>query len=287
MHAKMGDNQFEQKTQYETIFVEKKKDEMVGIVTLNRPPHNRVTMQMMNEAMEAVGAFDADPDIRLIMIKGAGEDFSRGGDVEEILGKQGWEANQFFMTVVKTAKSLRNAAKPTMAVVHGWTTAAGMVTAMNCDLVIAAENTLMGSTAIDFGLFCPWGPMSIMPRIVGTKKSFELGATGGLVSAEQALGHGVINRMVPLEKLDEAAMEFAAEITCKSLTAMMLHKKTFYAAQDMEYNKALDFGAAAMVMYHMTPEATEGMQAFLEGRKPVWDIDGYTSDWSVRRKSDK
>ncbi|HVY98377.1 MAG TPA: enoyl-CoA hydratase/isomerase family protein [Dongiaceae bacterium] len=270
---------------YETILTEKNKNAMVGIVTLNRPPHNRVTMQMMNEAMDAIGKFDADPDIRLIMLKGAGEDFGRGGDVEEILGKEGWEANQFFMTVVKTAKSLREAAKPTMAVVHGWTTAASMVTAMNCDLVIAADNTLMGATAIDFGLFCPWGPISIMPRQVGPKRSFELGATGALVPASHLVENGVVNRMVPLAKLDEAAMEFAAEITCKSPTAMMLHKRTFYAAQDMEYQKALEFGAAAMVQYHHTPEAREGMQAFLEGRKPSFAIDGYTSDWSVRRNS--
>lgn len=273
-------------TQYEFVIAEKLEKEMVGVVTLNRPPHNRITMQMMNEALDAVGTFDADPDIRLIMIKGAGDDFGRGGDVEEILSKDGWEANQFFMTVVKVAKSLRAASKPTMAVVHGWTTAASMVTAMNCDLVIAAENTIMGATAIDFGLFCPWGPVSIMPRIVGPKRSFEVGATGELVPADHLLEKGVINRMVPLEKLDEEAMKFAAEITCKSPTAMMLHKKTFYAAQDMEYEKALDFGAAAMVQYHHTPEAREGMKAFLENREAEFEIDGWSSDWSVRRKGD-
>ncbi len=269
----------------EYIKVEKKKSEMVGIVTLNRPPHNRITLPMMQEALKAVAEFDADPDIRLIMIKGAGEDFGRGGDVEAILNCKGWEANQFFMTVVQVAKSLRAAAKPTMAVVHGWTTAASMVTAMNCDLVIAADNTLMGATAIDFGLLCPWGPISIMPRIIGPKRSFELGATGELVPADHLLAHGVVNRVVPLKDLDAAASKFAAEITCKSPTAMMLHKKTFYAAQDMEYNKALDFGAAAMVQYHMTPEAVEGMKAFIEKREPNWDIDGYTSDFGVRRKS--
>ncbi|WP_250482307.1 enoyl-CoA hydratase/isomerase family protein [Caballeronia sp. GACF5] len=270
---------------YACINVEKNTEKMVGIVTLNRPPHNRLTMQMMNEVLEAVGIFDADPDIRLIMIKGAGEHFGLGGDVAEINSKEGWEANQFFMTVVKTAKALRAAAKPTMAVVHGLTTSGNMVVAMNCDLVIAADNTVMGATAIDFGLFCPWGPISIMPRIVGTKRSFEVGATGRLVPAQDLYDHGVINRLVPLDKLDEEAMEFAATITCKSPTAMMLHKKTFYAAQDMEYNKALDFGAAAMVQYHMTPEAKEGMQAFLEGRTPEYEITGYSSDWSVRRKT--
>jgi enoyl-CoA hydratase/carnithine racemase len=275
------------KGQYKNVLVEKRKNAMVGVVTLNNPPHNRLTMQMMNEAMHAVGRFDADPDIRLIMIKGAGEDFGRGGDVAEIITKEGWEATQFYLTVVKTAKALREAAKPIMAVVHGWTTAGSMVVAMNCDIVIAADNTQMGSTAIDFGLFCPWGPMTIMPRQVSTKRSFELGATGALVDAKHLLENGVINRMVPLAKLDEAAMEFAAEITCKSPTAMMLHKKTFYAAQDMEYGKGMDFGAAAMVQYHHTPEAKEGMSAFLEGRKPNWEIDGYTSDWSVRRSAAK
>lgn len=274
-------------SEYELVIAEKLKEEMVGIVTLDRPPHNRLTMQMMNEALDAVGKFDNDPDIRLIMIKGAGEHFGLGGDVAEILSKEGWEANQFFMTVVKTAKALRAAAKPTMAVVHGLTTSGNMVVAMNCDLVIAADNTIMGATAIDFGLFCPWGPISIMPRIVGTKRSFELGATGRLVPAQDLYDHGVINRLVPLDKLDEEAMKFAATITSKSPTAMMLHKKTFYAAQDMEYGKALDFGAAAMVQYHHTPEAREGMKAFLEGRRPEFEIDGYTSDWSVRRDFDK
>lgn len=271
-------------SEHEFIITEKKTEEMVGIVTLNRPPHNRITLPMMHEVMTAVGKFDDDPDIRLIMIKGAGQDFGRGGDVEAILGCEGWEANQFFMTVVQVAKSLRAASKPTMAVVHGWTTAASMVTAMNCDLVIAADNTVMGATAIDFGLFCPWGPISIMPRIVGTKRSFEVGATGRLVPAKDLFDHGVINRLVPLEDLDEQAMKFAAEITCKSPTAMMLHKKTFYAAQDMEYEKALDFGAAAMVQYHMTPEAREGMRAFLEEREPGFEIDGYGKGWSVRRR---
>ena len=273
------------KSEYEFIIVEKKKVEMVGIVILNRPPHNRITLPMMHEILNAVSMFDADPDIRLIMIKGAGNDFGRGGDVKAILDCEGWEANQFFMTVVDVAKSLRAASKPTMAVVHGWTTAASMVTAMNCDLVIAADDTVMGATAINFGLLCPWGPISIMPRIVGTKRSFELGATGELVPAEHLLEHGVVNRLATRDKLDESAMEFAAEITCKSPTAMMLHKKTFYAAQDMEYGKALDYGAAAMVQYHMTPEAKEGMNAFLEDREPEWNIDGYSSDYSVRRKS--
>jgi enoyl-CoA hydratase/carnithine racemase len=270
--------------QYETIDVEKKKKEMVGVVTLNRPPHNRVTLQLMQDVLDAVARFDADPDVRVIMIRGAGKDFSRGGDVEELAACKGWEANQFFMTVAEMAKALRRATKVTIAVCHGWTTAAGMVTAMSCDLVVAAEDTLMGSTAIDFGLLCPWGPIAIMPRQIGLKKSFELGVTGCLLSAEELLARGVVNRVVPLDKLDEEAMKLAAVITSKSPTAVLLHKRLFYAAQDMEYTKALDFGAATMVQYHQTEEAQEGMRAFLENRAQNLKVTGYSTDFSVRRK---
>jgi len=272
--------------QHETIIVEKRQKEMVGVITLNRPPHNRVTLPMMHEVLEAVGQFDADPDIRVIMFKGTGDDFSRGGDVEALAACKGWEANQFFMTVAEMAKALRRATKVTISVCHGWTTAAGMVIAMSCDMVVAADDTVMGATAIDFGLLCPWGPISIMPRQVGIKKSFELGITGGLVSAEQLLAHGVVNRVVPLAHLDEEAMKLTAIVTSKSPTAVLLHKKLFYAAQDMEYGKALDFGAATMVQYHQTEEAQEGMRAFLENRPPNWKITGYTSAFAVKRNGD-
>lgn len=274
--------QSEQKMNYRDILVEKK--EHVGIITLNRPPENRIVLPMLLEIRTAVEELDADEEILLIMIKGAGKDFSRGGDVEVLLSLKDWEANQFFMTLIDTVKSFRQVTKPIMAVVHGWATAAGMVIALGCDLLVASEDASFGATAINFGLFCFFGPPTLLPPLLGPKKAFELGVTGDLLSAHEAEQRGMANLVVPRDKLDEEAWQLARKITSKSPTAILLGKRCFYACQDMEYQKALDHGASVMVQYHMTEEAREGMRAFLENRKPQWGVVGTGSDLSVKRR---
>jgi len=267
---------------YKSILVEKR--DRVGIITLNRPPENRLVLQMLQEIMNATADFDADENISLIMVKAAGRDFSRGGDVQALLDLKDWEANQFFMTLIDTVKAFRRATKPIMAVVHGWATAAGMVIALGCDLVVASEDASFGATAINFGLFCFFGPPTLLPPLIGPKKAFELGVTGDLLSAREADQRGMVNLVVPREKLDEEARKLADKIVSKSPTAILLGKRCFYACQDMESQKALDHGASVMIQYQMTEEAREGMRAFLENRKPQWAVAGTRSDLSVKRK---
>ena len=267
---------------YKNILAEKR--DRVGIITLNRPPENRLVLQMLQEIMSATADFDADENISLIMVKAAGKDFSRGGDVQALLDLKDWEANQFFMTLIDTVKAFRRATKPVMAVVHGWATAAGMVIALGCDLVVASEDASFGATAINFGLFCFFGPPTLLPPLIGPKKAFELGVTGDLLSAREADQRGMVNLVVPREKLDEEAWKLADKIVSKSPTAIILGKRCFYACQDMESQKALDHGASVMIQYQMTEEAREGMRAFLENRKPQWAVAGTRSDLSVKRK---
>jgi len=171
-----------------------------------------------------------------------------------------------------------------MAVVHGWATAAGMVVALGCDLVVASEDASFGATAINFGLFCFFGPPTLLPPLIGPKKAFELGVTGDLLSAHEAEQRGMVNRVVPRDKLDEEAWQLAQKIASKSPTAIVLGKRCFYACQGMESQKALEHGASVMIQYHMTEEAREGMRAFLENRKPQWKVAGTRSDLSVKRK---
>jgi enoyl-CoA hydratase/carnithine racemase len=270
---------------YENLLIDKK--EKVGIITLNRPPENRLTVPLMREVKAAVEHLDADREVLLIMIKGSGPDFSKGGDVEAMLQCTDWESNQFFMTLIDMAKSFRGATKPIMAVIHGWATAGGMVTALACDMIVASEDAVIGATAIDFGLYCFFGPPTMLPPLVGPKKAFEMGMTGELLPASEAERRGVINRVVPKDRLDEAAWELARKITSKSPTAVLLGKRCFYACQDVEYQKALDHGASVMVQYHMTEEAKEGMRAFLEKRKPQFNVCGYSSDLCVERKKSR
>jgi enoyl-CoA hydratase/carnithine racemase len=269
---------------YKDILVENR--ERVGIITLNRPPENRLVLPMLREITNATEEFDADENISLIMIKAAGKDFSRGGDVQALLDLKDWEANQFFMTLIDTVKAFRRATKPIMAVVHGWATAAGMVIALGCDLVVASEDASFGATAINFGLFCFFGPPTLLPPLIGPKKAFELGVTGDLLSAQEADRRGMINLVVPREKLDEEAWKLADKIVSKSPTAILLGKRCFYACQDMETQKALDHGASVMIQYQTTEEAREGMRAFLENRKPQWGVAGTRSDLSVKRKKE-
>ncbi len=267
---------------YRDILVEKK--DHIGIITLNRPPENRFVLSMLQEMRNATEEFDADDEVSLIMVKAAGKDFSRGGDVEALLDLKDWEANQFFLTLIDTVKTFRQATKPVMAVVHGWATAAGMVVALGCDLVVASEDASFGATAINFGLFCFFGPTTLLPPLIGPKKAFELGVTGDLLPAHEAEQRGMVNHVVPRDKLDEEAWQLAQKIASKSPTAIVLGKRCFYACQGMESQKALEHGAAVMVQYHMTEEAREGMRAFLENRKPQWKVVGSRSDLSVKRK---
>jgi enoyl-CoA hydratase/carnithine racemase len=268
---------------YEHICIERK--EKVGIITLNRPPENRLFLPLFREIKQGLEKLDADEDVLLIMIQGAGKDFSRGGDIAEIVELRDWETNEFFMNLIEMIKTFRQTTKPIMAVVHGWATAGGMLIALACDLIVASDDACFGATGIDFGLFCFFGPPTMLPPLIGPKKAFEMGMTGDLMSAVEAERRGMVNKVVPREKLSEAAWELARKITSKSPSAIVLGKRCFYACQDIEYHKALDHGASVIVQYQITEEATEGMRAFLENRKPRWRISGTRSDLSVKRRN--
>lgn len=258
---------------YQYILIEKKSAEKLGIITLNRPEKgNRLNLQLLKEISAALKDLDADEDVMVIMVKGAGKDFCMGADVEELVNLDGISANEFFYALLDAQKTFRNITKPTIGVIQGYATAGGFVIALSCDLVVASEKARFGSTAINVGLFCFWGPTVHLPRIIGTKRAFELGMTGDLVDAVKAEQWGIINRVAPEDKLDEAATELAKKITSKSPLSILMGRRAFYACQDMEYAKGLEQGTAAMVMLMGTNDAKEGMRAFLEKRKPQWKM---------------
>lgn len=267
--------------EYEFVIVEKIIEERAGVITLNKPPDNRPNLQMFREIKAAIEQHDADEDVLVILLKANGPDFSRGGDVGFILPLEDWEANEFFLTIVEMVKTFNAASKTIIAVIHGWATAAGMVMSLASDMIVASEDAVIGATAVDFGLYCYFGPPTMLPPLVGPKKAYEMGVTGELIPAKEAQQRGIVNRVVPKEKLDEEAMELARVITSKSPTALLLAKRCFYSCRDVEYVKALEHGAVVMGQYHMTSEAKEGMDAFLTGRKPKWNVTGACSDLSV------
>ncbi len=187
---------------YETIIAQTLEGHVASI-TLNRAEEmNTFSSQMAEELYDALNAFEAACDVRVIIVKGAGRAFCAGIDVNELKGKT---TNQYREWIEKMEAPLVLISKmqtPVIAQVHGAAAANGMGLVAAADLAIAADNVKMGLTAINVGLNCV-GPVIPVARCVGQKKALELLLYGELIKADQALALGLVNRIVPKEDLDE------------------------------------------------------------------------------------
>ena len=254
---------------YETIIAET-LDGHVASVTLNRiEAMNTFSSQMAEELYDALKGFEAAPDVRVILIKGAGRAFCAGIDVNELKGKT---TNQYREWIEKMEAPLVLISKmqtPVMTQVHGAAVANGMGLVAASDLAIAADNVKMGLTAINVGLNCV-GPVIPVARCVGQKKALELLLYGELIKADQALDLGLINRVVPKDDLDEAALVWARTLAKKSPMAVKIAKSAFYTSRDMPYEAQFAYMNEAFARLCDTSDAKEGVAAFFEKRPPVW-----------------
>jgi enoyl-CoA hydratase/carnithine racemase len=230
--------------EYQTIIIEKK--DRVGLIVLNRPDHmNTFSTALARELNVALDELEKDVQIRAVIVKGAGKSFSAGIDITEFSGKALLEYR------------------------HGYAVANGTGLLAACDLAIAAEGTRIGTTAINVGLFC-MGPAVPLSRCVGRKRALEMLLTGNMIDAQEAERIGLVNKVVPPDKLDEAALELANELAAKSPVALQMGKRAFYTMADMEYTKALEYMNEMMAELCTTEDAKEGVDAFLKKRKPRW-----------------
>jgi enoyl-CoA hydratase/carnithine racemase len=254
---------------YETIIAQT-LDGHVGRVTLNRAEAmNTFSSQMAEELYDALKEFESDSDVRVILIKGAGRAFCAGIDVNELKGKT---TNQYREWIEKMEAPLVLMSKmqtPVIAQVHGAAAANGMGLVAASDLAIAADNVKMGLTAINVGLNCV-GPVIPVARCVGQKKALELLLYGELVTADQALELGLINRVVPRDDLDTTALAWARDLAKKSPLAVKIAKSAFYASRDMPYEAQFAYMNEAFARLCDTRDAKEGVAAFFEKRPPVW-----------------
>lgn len=254
---------------YETIIAETLEGH-VATVTLNRAEAmNTFSSQMAEELYDALKGLEATADVRVILIKGAGRAFCAGIDVNELKGKT---TNQYREWIEKMEAPLVLMSKmqtPVIAQVHGAAAANGMGLVAASDLAIAADNVKMGLTAINVGLNCV-GPVIPVARCVGQKKALELLLYGELIKADQALELGLINRVVPMDELDTAALAWARDLARKSPLAVKIAKSAFYASRDMPYEAQFAYMNEAFARLCDTNDAKEGVAAFFEKRPPVW-----------------
>jgi enoyl-CoA hydratase/carnithine racemase len=254
--------------EYETIVVERK--DRVGIITLNRPDHmNTFSTALARELNIALDELEKEGHIRVVVIKGAGKSFCAGIDLAEFSGKTLLEYREWIGWMERMNLTIAGMGKPVIAAVHGYAVANGAGLLAASDLAIAAEGTRIGTTAINVGLFC-MGPAVPLSRCVGRKKALEMLLTGTMIDAREAERIGLVNKVVPPEKLEEAAMELANGLAAKSPIALQMGKSAFYTMADMEYVKALDYMNEVMAELCTTEDAKEGVDAFLTKRTPQW-----------------
>ncbi len=248
----------------------RRDDDGVAWLTMNRPgARNALSMALMTAMEEALATIARDDAVKAVVIAGAGPAFCAGHDLREVRGADGATHELLFAQCSRLMQAITTLRMPVIARVHGVATAAGCQLVATCDLAIAADTARFATPGVNIGLFCST-PMVALSRAVGRKAAMQMLLTGELISAEQAVHLGLINRAVPEATLDEAVGALARQIASKSPAVVALGKPAFYRQAEMTLADAYAYTADVMVRNMRERDAAEGIDAFLEKRTPVW-----------------
>ncbi len=248
------------------------KYEGIARISINRPEvHNAFTPLTVQEMIDAMNICREDMDVRVIILTGeGGKAFCSGGD-QSVRGHGGYVGQDATprLNVLDLQKMIRSIPKPVVAAVAGWAIGGGHVLHVVCDLSIAAENARFGQTGPKVGSFDGGFGASYLARIVGQKKAREIWYLCDQYDAKEALDMGLVNKVVPLEMLEETYVAWAKKMIAKSPIALRMLKSSFNAELDGQAG-IQELAGNATLLYYLSEEAKEGKNAFLEKRDPDW-----------------
>ena len=254
---------------YQLIQVRTEADK-VGIITLNRPKQlNALNSELMVEMGTALKLFDADPHIGCIILTGSEKAFAAGADI-------GAMATYSYADVYKNDyitrdwETLRSIRKPIIAAVSGFALGGGCEVAMMCDIIIAADNARFGQPEIKLGIIPGAGGTQRLPRAIGKAKAMDLALTGRMMDAQEAERAGLVSRVVPLDKLMDEALSAALSICDYSQIAVMSAKESINRAFESSLSDGVMFERRMFHALFATEDQKEGMDAFVNKRKPVF-----------------
>ena len=253
-----------------TDIVYEKCSDGIAKITINRPQvHNAFRPQTVMEMSRVLNDARNDADVGVIILTGMGENaFCSGGD-QKVRGMGGYVGDDGTprLNVLDLQREIRTCPKPIVAMVAGWCVGGGHVLHMMCDLTIAAENAMFGQTGPRVGSFDGGWGASYMARIVGQKKAREIWFLCRFYNAKEALDMGLVNTVVPLEKLEAETVQWCREMLANSPLALRCLKAALNADCDGQAGLQ-ELAGNATLLYYMTEEGREGKNAFLEKRRP-------------------
>ncbi|MBS7632280.1 enoyl-CoA hydratase/isomerase family protein [Candidatus Bathyarchaeota archaeon] len=253
-------------------FIIYERSDQIATITLNRPEAlNAFSKEVIEEVLQAIEDIKQDENVRAVILTGSGEKaFSAGADIKAMKGMNALKARELSLMGEKLCCSLESLEKPVIAALNGYALGGGLEVAMSCDLRIASETSRMGQTEINIGLIPGWGGTQRLTRLVGPGKAKEMVFTGKLVDAKTAEQLGIVNMVVPADKLRETARQLALELVAKAPVAIKVAKALINKGAEISLDAALALEREGFGVVASTEDLQEGVAAFTEKRKPVF-----------------
>ena len=244
----------------------------IANISLKRSPINAFSINFLNEILITLKEVNNKKDVLAVMVSSSIPNiFCAGLDLDILIDKPILEVRKFLeLLYIELWDTQYNMNKPTIAVIDGAARGGGMTLAISCDIIIASDKASFGYPEIDLGLL-PAIHFNHLPKIVGRYRAFDLLFSGRKFDADEALSMGLINKKVPRANLINEATKIATVFTNKSPTAIKLGRAAFMRTNDLDYRRGVANAVEDFCNAAMTPDAQEGLKAFLEKRKPSWE----------------
>ena len=241
----------------------------VGLIRLNRPQAlNALNGTLVGEIMAALASFDRDDAIHAMVLTGNERAFAAGADIKEMANASAVE--MMLHDDIGQFGRIQDIHKPVIAAVSGWCLGGGNELAMSCDMIVASESARFGQPEINLGVIPGAGGTQRLTKAVGKAIAMEVVLNNRVLTAQEALQYGLVNRVVPVERYLAEALELAEEIAARAPLAVRLGKEAVNHAFDSFLADGLEDERRAFYMLFATEDQKEGMRAFIEKRKPNW-----------------
>jgi len=250
-------------------FLSWKVEEKIAVVTINRPPANALSRQLIEEVNEMLTAVEHDDSVRVIVIHGEGRFFSAGADIKEFTEvSTGAEFSKLSASGQEVFERLESFHKPVIASIHGAALGGGLELAMGCHIRYVAEDAKLGLPELSLGLIPGFAGTQRLPRYVGTAKAAEMLFTSEPISGIEAVQFGLANKAFPASELLTKSLELASKIAEKSPIALKAAIQMLQYSKDASYYEGVTAEAESFGTVFVSEDAKEGIQAFIEKRKP-------------------